>query len=152
MSRMECLREQEILEAVNCGRYSEEQKTHASQCAVCSDVVAIATVFREDLEGGFADASVPSAGLVWWRAEIRSRQEAMRTASRPITWVQAFGGACTAGVGIALLSRAWPWLKHAITQIDISTLSFAQWSLLLAAVLALLIIGPLAMYLVLSDE
>jgi hypothetical protein len=152
MSSMECLREQEILEAVNYGRYSEELKAHASQCAVCSDVVQVATVLREDLEGGLAYVRVPSAGLVWWRAEIRSRQDAMRTASRPITWVQAFGGACTAGVGIALLSRAWPWLKHAITQIDISTLSFAQWSLLLAAALALLIIGPLAMYLVLSDE
>ena len=152
MSRMECLREQEILAAVNCGRYSEELKTHTSECAICSDIVEIATLLREDLEGGLADARVPSAGLVWWRAEIRSRQEAMRTAARPITWVQAFGGACTAGVALALLDRAWPWLKHSIAQIDISALSFAQWSLLLAAALALLVIGPLAMYLVLSDE
>jgi len=151
MSRMECLREQEVLDAVRCGRCSDELKTHASECAVCSDVVEIATLFREDLEGGLAHARVPSAGLVWWRAEIRSRQEALRTVSRPITWVQAFGGACTAGVGIALLGRAWPWLKHALTQIDVSTLSLSQWSLLLSA-LALLIIAPLAMYLVLSDE
>jgi hypothetical protein len=152
MSRMECLREQEVLDAVRCGQYSDELRTHAGQCAICSDVVEIATVLREDFEGEIAHARVPSAGLVWWRAEIRSRQEAVRTVSRPITWVQAFGGACTAGVAIALFSRAWPWLKHAISQIDVSTLSIAQWSLLFAAAIALFIVAPVAMYLVLSDE
>jgi hypothetical protein len=151
MSRMECGREQDVLDAVRCGRYSDELRAHTNECALCLDTMEVATVLREDLEGSLPDARVPSAGLVWWRAEIRSRQEAMRTVARPITWVQAFGGACLAGAGIAVLSRGWPWLKHAISQIDISTLSFAQWGLLLA-LLVLLIIGPLAMYLVLSDE
>ena len=78
-------------------------------------------------------------------------QEAMRAVSRPIRWVEAFGGACAAGVAVALFSQAWPWLKQALALIDVSSLSFAQWTVLLAAALALLI-APVAMYFVLSDE
>ena len=84
MSRMECLRDQEIMDAVRCGRLSEELKAHARECAICSDAVEIATLFREDFEGGLDHARVPSAGLVWWRAEIRARQEKGRGRSHSL--------------------------------------------------------------------
>jgi hypothetical protein len=48
-------------------------------------------------------AHIPSADLVWWRAELRTRQEAVRTASRPIKLVEAFGGSRCAGSRLLLL-------------------------------------------------
>ena len=156
MNAMDCLREQEVVQMVACGRWPdrcpEDLRAHVSTCAVCSDAVEVALAFREDLEDASLGAHVPPPGLVWWRAELRARQEAMRTVSRPMTLVQAFGGACTVGVAVALLTRAWPWLKNTLTFIDLSAFSFSQWTVLLTAALALLIIAPLAMYLVLSDE
>jgi hypothetical protein len=153
---MECAREQEAMQATSCGRWPdrcpEDLRLHIAECDVCSDAVEVSMAFRDDLESLGSDVHVPAAGVVWWRAELRARQDATRKASRPITLVQAFGGACSAGVAVALLSRAWPALKDTLTLIDVSTLSPLQWTLVIAVAVALLVIGPLAMYLVLSDE
>ncbi len=152
MNIHECLREQEVIDAAQCDRWPEDLRLQLTQCALCADLLEVARAIHDDRESGLADVRVPSAGLVWWRAELRARQEAMRNASRPITFVQAFGAACTAGVVFALISRAWPWLKSLLELPDFSALSLAQWGVLLAFTLALLVVAPLAMYLVLSDE
>ena len=156
MTIRECPREQEVMESVSCGRWPDhvpaDLRQHVTQCSLCAGVVEVALALHEDHEALSLNARVPPPGLVWWRAEIRARQEAMRSASRPITLFQAFGGACAVGVFLALLSRAWPWLKNTISLIDVSAFSFAEWSMLLALALVILIIAPVAMYLVLSDE
>ena len=156
MNVRECLQEQEVIEIVACGRWPDQcpngLRAHAAACAVCADAVEVALAFRNDIEAATPDVQVPPPGLVWWRAELRARQEAMRTVSRPMTLFQAFGGACTAGVAVALLTRVWPWFKTFLTLPDFSALSFLQWGVLLAFALAVLIVAPLAMYLVLSDE
>ena len=156
MNTMECLREQEVMEAVRCGRWphrcSEDLRAHVASCAICVDVLEVAVALHADHDTAYLEARVPPAGFVWWRAELRARQEALRTASRPMTLVQALGGACTAGVAFAFLSRFWPWLKTFFALPDLHALSFSQWGVLLSFVVALLIVAPLAMYLVLSDE
>ena len=72
--------------------------------------------------------------------------------SRPISLVEAFAAASGVGVAFALLNRAWPSLKTFLATIDLSSLSSAQWALVIAFGVAVLVIAPLAMYLVLSDE
>jgi hypothetical protein len=148
MSARDCGREQEVYEIVAAGRWHEgcpvELRDHVKQCGLCSDVLEVSLALHEEREASCAGVNVPSAGLVWWRAEIRSRQEAMRKVSRPITLVQAFGGACTIGVIAGLVSYAWPWLVNA-------EFSMPQWAVLCALVLAVAVIGPV-LYLVLSDE
>jgi hypothetical protein len=89
---------------------------------------------------------------MWWRAELRARQEAVRKASRPMTLVEAFGAAAAIGVGVALLRRAWPWLQRFLAIPDLSALSFTQLAIVIAFAVGILVIAPLAMYLVLSDE
>lgn len=156
MNIHECPREQEVMESVSRGGWPDHSpadlREHVPQCSLCASVVEVALALHEDHEALSLNARVPPPGLVWWRAEIRARQDAMRTASWPMTLVQAFGGACTAGVALALLSRAWPWLKNTLSLIDVSAFSFSEWSMLLALALVILIIAPVAMYLVLSDE
>ncbi len=156
MNNTECTREQEAIQVVQSGRWPdrcpEDLRSHIAQCAVCPDVVEITLAFRDDLEVALPDLQVPPPGLVWWRAELRARQEAMRKVSRPMTLVQAFGGACAVGVAVALISRAWPSLKEAMARIDLTAFSYLQWTMMIAVAIALLIVAPLAMYLVLSDE
>jgi hypothetical protein len=156
MNNTECSREPEAMQIVHSecwpDRCPDDLRSHIAQCAICADAVAVTAAFRDDLEMVLPDVHVPPPGLVWWRAELRARQETMRKISQPMTLVQAFGGACTAGVALALLSRAWPSLKEALALIDPSTFSYPQWTMMIAAAIALLIVAPLAMYLVLSDE
>jgi len=155
MKPTECLREHEVMEMVACGRWTDrcpqELRTHVAACEICSDVLEVALAFHEDREAR-SDVQIPSAGLVWWRAELRARQEAMRKVSRPMTVVQAFGAAAGIGAAAALLSLAWPWLKALATLPDLSSLSFAQWGIVIVIAFAVLIIAPVAMYFVLSDD
>ena len=156
MRLAECRRESEVVAAVGCGRWPErcpgDLRDHVGSCEVCSQVLEVALALHDERESAYRQADIPSAGLVWWRAELRARQEAMRAASRPITFVQAFGGAAAIGVSLALLSRAWPWLMQLFMLPDFSTFSVVEWAVAIAFALAIFVIGPLAMYLVLSDD
>jgi hypothetical protein len=77
-----------------------------------------------------------------------------------MTFVQAFGGACAAGVVVAVLSQVWPWFESWSLDLpsgpDLSAMTplLAQWGspILLAVALGLLVVAPVAMYLVFSDE
>ena len=69
-----------------------------------------------------------------------------------MTLVEAFGAAAGVGVSVALVKIAWPWLKPLLVLPDFSLLSFSQWGVVIPFALAILVIAPLAMYLVLSDE
>jgi hypothetical protein len=155
MSTRECPREQEIFEMVACGRWREacpeELRSHVAQCAGCADVLEVSLAFHEEREAACVNTNVPPSGLVWWRAELRARHEAVRTVSRPVTLVQAFGGACTIGVIAGLMSYAWPWIRNAASAIETSDLSILQWATLGAVILAVAVLGPV-LYLVLSDE
>src|SRR5688500_1045787 len=47
-----------------------------------------------------SEAAPPSSAIVWWRAQMRARQEAALAAARPITIVHAL--AIAAGTGLML--------------------------------------------------
>ena len=92
MSAMECKREFEIVEAITYGRWpegtSDELQAHAAGCAVCADVVMVAVALTDDRANRLQMARVPSAGLVWWRAEMRARRDAVNRATRPLQIVE----------------------------------------------------------------
>jgi hypothetical protein len=98
MSRVECVREHEVLDAIAAGRWpdklGEELATHVSSCSICADLGLVAKAFSEDYQDALTNVRVPSAGLVWWRAELRARQDAVRTVNRPISWAQYIAAGC----------------------------------------------------------
>jgi hypothetical protein len=107
MSAIECEREIEIVEAVTCGRWpagaGEDLQSHAGSCPVCSDVVRVAMALTNDRNDGLQLARVPSAGLVWWRAEMRARRDAVTKATRPIKIVEWTAVLCVlAAAGVFL--------------------------------------------------
>jgi len=112
MSAMECEREIEIVEAVTCGRWpaatSEELQTHAAGCPICSDVVRVAVALTEEKENGLQMARVPSAGLVWWRSEMRARRDAVNRATRPLRIVEWTAMACVLAAIAAVLVWVGP--------------------------------------------
>jgi hypothetical protein len=169
---VDCAHEQGIVDAIVGGRWPHacdaSLVAHATECDICRDVVAVAVALHEDEAAARHDgqsARLPSAGLVWWRATIRARAEATRVAERPLTVAQGVAGACAVGLACGLAGVAWQSLQRfqrvgeLIAGLDASALQLETSALVLQRALpivlglgACLLIAPLAIYFVLSDD
>jgi hypothetical protein len=116
--KLQCQFEQELLDTVATRRWPEradaQLREHVAQCALCADVAEIAGAFLEDRECARAEAVVPSSSAVWWRAQIRAREEAARMAARPLLAVQALATVVVAVVAIALAPAASAWIRGSL--------------------------------------
>lgn len=112
MTRHECPREQDVLDAIDARRWPDRcdagLRAHVAHCPVCADLGHVASLLRDDHDRWWQAASVPPATEVWWRARMRARAEAERAVSRPVLVAQVVFGVLTvalaAGV-LALLGR-----------------------------------------------
>jgi hypothetical protein len=113
----ECLREQDVMDAVASGRWPErsdpELRRHVQGCAICQDVAAVFAAMSTEREDAWEAASVPASSVVWWRAQLRAREEAARAAERPIFVTQAVAVVCLIAAAFVLATLAWPWMKGA---------------------------------------
>jgi hypothetical protein len=158
VTAIDCPRESDVLDALTSARWphrvNRELAEHVEMCAICTDLVAVAAAMRDDHEVAWQQANIPSSGRVWWRAEMRARQESIREASRPIAIAQ--GVAALLGLGlIAMAGRlAWPSIYDRVASFvtQPTTLGSPLALPLMVALALLLVIAPLAVYLVLSDE
>jgi len=177
MSAPECPREQDVINAIVTGRWpdrcDESLCAHAAECVVCKELVAVTSVMRLDREGLHEEMSLPSAGQVWWRAAIRARLEASQRVAQPLSWIFGISMACAAGLAIAFVQLLWSpvqlawgtsspgaWLtwfgigeftRLLPTLKDLAPLTSVGVFVLLGAA-ACLLLAPLALYFVLSDE
>ena len=170
---MECVHEQSIVDAIVGGRWPHacdaSLVTHAAECDTCRDLVEVAVALQEDEAAARHDpqaARLPSAGLVWWRATIRARAEATRVAERPLTVAQGVAGACAVGLACGLGGVVWQSVQRferigeLIAGLDATSLQLGSASAVmlqraLPIILGLgacLLIAPLAIYFVLSDD
>ena len=137
----ECSRERQILESLRFDgqieSLTDDLRAHLEACEMCRHAVEISQFLHEHYET-VANVPLPSASLVWWRAELRSRREAMRAVERPLNIAHAFAAAATIGVAAALLVREFGW--------------FAEHLALAVSLFALIAIAPLALYFALSSK
>jgi hypothetical protein len=159
MTLVECPREADVLDALASARWphrvDRELTDHVASCGICSDVIAVASAIREDHDAAWQEANVPSSGQVWWRSEMRARQDAIREASRPVTVAQGVGVLFVLAVAAAAGWLAWPSAHEFFTATAQSpTAAFASPLLLplIVAMGALLVVAPLALYVVLSEK
>jgi hypothetical protein len=166
----ECVREQDLLEALAAGRWPEscaaELRTHVDGCGSCIDILAVALPLLQEHELAQRDARVPPSGVVWWRAQMRARREAVKAATSPITLIQGVALACAAGLvgGIATLAqppvREWvAWGGTVIAGLDPGAIDLARLQALASigllpfvALAVCLLIAPIAIYFAVGDE
>ena len=107
MKMTECLREHEVMESVGGGRWPDrcpdELRAHIAACALCRDVLEVAVALHEDRDTAHLNAQISSAGLVWWRAEMRARRDAVQRATRPMRIFEWAALACMLAAMGALL-------------------------------------------------
>src|SRR2546423_5046123 len=106
-----CPHEQEIVDLLVSDRSTEERaealRAHAAQCGACAEALELARLLRDDQQTLCDEAVVPSAGAVWWRATMRARAEAARTAGQPITLLQGIAAATAVGLFLGFVSAWW---------------------------------------------
>ena len=124
MKPVECEFESQVLAAVIQSRWPERVdaglRSHVSGCAICSDVVVIAGALDDGGVEMRAQAVVPDARLVWWRAQLRARREAVEAAGRPITAAQVIAFGCAMGLLGACLGATSTWIQSLLGQVSSS--------------------------------
>jgi hypothetical protein len=117
-----CSRAQELRELIRLGQWPAacpaELREHVSECRSCSDLVLVDEAFRQARAASAASARLMPPGVLWWRAQLRRRNEALERIARPLISAEVFALALAllAGVGYlvfeALTGDAWlAWLE-----------------------------------------
>ena len=122
-----------------------------AECPECGPLVALVAEIRREYDDTRKDARVPTPEIVWWRAQMRARQEASRAAARPI---RVHPGDCHRRAHrIARVCRTRLTLP-AISWTDMTPALIASLPLLRFAVIAavLLVAAPVAVYFALSRD
>jgi len=163
---IECPFEADVLDALASARWPERVDAglsqHVASCGICQDVIAVAAAMQEDSDAAWRewnDANVPSSGQMWWRAEMRARQDAVRDASRPVTVAQGVAAGLTLGLAGAGGWLAWPTVQGffagllpAASSSEPSVFASTMFLPVAVAMLALVVVAPVALYFVLSDN
>jgi hypothetical protein len=135
------------------------EPTDAEIEAIVSEAIAAEAAMAR------TEAAPPSSAIVWWRAQMRARQEAARIADRPITIVHGLAIASGAGLLMGLLGYATGGLKGSfawlaatyqsvaagapLTAIDLTS----RWvTLPMTAMLVSVLVASVAAYVILADE
>jgi hypothetical protein len=168
MRKIECEFEADVLSAVIQSRWPDradsELREHVKTCEICSDVAAVAGAIEYAREETVPDA-LPESGLVWWKAQMRARREAVETAGRPITAIQVAAFACAMGLMGACIGATSSWFQAAlksgwasVTGFDVkafipyATALIEGHGLLAAGMVAMILVVPVAVYLAVGKE
>jgi hypothetical protein len=105
MKMARCDREAEVVRAARSGEWPEEVREHTRDCAECADAALVAAFLaREDLQPG---GPLPDPDRIWWKAQMQARRDAVKRATRPITFIEK--GALVLGGAAALAALPWAW-------------------------------------------
>lgn len=96
---MTCPREPELLEALERSFIGAHLEAHIATCASCRELRAVAGALLGDRAEAMLTAPIPTAGTMWWRMQLRQRQEAAAAARRSLL----IGQAVTLTVALALV-------------------------------------------------
>jgi hypothetical protein len=119
-------------------------------CPQCGPLVALEQQIRREFDHATAAARVPTPEIVWWRAQMRAREEAARKAARPILFTQALAIAALIGLLVSVAGRL---TLPVLSFIEMPTLSAGIPILyIIAAAAFCLLAAPLAVFLVLARE
>lgn len=162
MTFAECAREQDVVDAVTTGQWpgrcGNDLTMHVASCEGCRDLVAVLDSLGGSWAGARADAQVPASGMVWWRAQMRARQEAARAAARPITVVQGVAGVTGLALALAGLVAVLPWLASWLASargflaLDVPDIALQGGWLLAGGVATVLVLASLALYVVVAED
>jgi len=120
-------------------------------CRECAEAAALAKLVHKEFLQSTQQARVPTPEIVWWRAQMRAREEAERAAARPILLSQALAIAALIGLLVSVAGRL---TLPAIFWSETAPVAGTSMPVLTIAILAAccLLIAPAAVYFALSRD
>jgi len=112
MSPFGCAREKEVAGLVERGQWplcSQDLRDHVADCRVCAELVAVKQSLQRERTEAMAQPLLPSASALWWRAQLRKRNQALEKIGRPILGAEIFAVAML--VLVALCGLGWEWRR-----------------------------------------
>ena len=168
MRTVECSREQDVIDALASGRWparvADELTAHVAACGICADTLAVAGPILAEHDTFTTDARVPSSAVMWWRAQMRAKQEAAREAARPVNVAHLVGALCVTAAAVAMivlfspLVRGWAATTLAslagdVDRVGLQSALLSQGWLMPALIAGIwLVITPLALYFALAED
>ena len=177
MRLIACPREKEISTELASGHWphavAQDLLSHSHTCSRCRELLLVSQAFRQARQATIAAAPLPAHGMVWWRAQLRGRGEAVQKLERPLLTVQIFTLLLTlAAAGLLVASQihrgvGWqPWAlwqdSHPLAAAWQETESilagcldwFAHWplALLLPSLTAVALFAAVAVFLALQRD
>ena len=141
-------------------------KHRASEPTDAEIEAIIAGAIAAEASAARLEAQPPSSAIVWWRAQMRARQEAARAVERPLTIVHALAIACCAGLLVSVVGTAVAGAKGTLdfiasvytalttSGIALSSIDFTgRWIMVpMTAMLISLVVASIAALVIFTDE
>jgi hypothetical protein len=154
---MGCGRTAEVQELLRLGHWPQaagaELAEHVRGCRRCGEIVLVTQAFVSARAGAMSEARVEPPALVWWRAQLRRKHEAVQRVERPMR-AQMFVVLAVVCVGLGLAFRlsgganAWrSWMSTGAEAVVRSGVGSLGLGLLVASAVALAMMAGLAVYL-----
>ena len=154
---MGCSRTAEVQELLRVGHWPQaaqvELRAHVRGCRKCSEMVLVTPAFGAAKASSMNEARVEPPALVWWRAQLRRKHEAVQRVERPMR-AQMLAVLAVVCVGLGLAFRlsggvtAWrSWMSAGAEAVVRSGVGSLGLGLLAASVVALVMMAGLAVYL-----
>lgn len=127
-----CAREDELLDALGRGFVNDELQAHVAVCDTCGELRSVTGALLGERVEAIREAAVPSSAAMWYRMQMRHRQEVQAASRRSLAIAQAATLVIALGLAYTIFGTdVTASVKHAIASIRISTpmlLILASWA------------------------
>ena len=90
-----CSSEKELEAALRQGRWPHacdpDLRAHVDACCDCQELILVTQTLQKAKSNGEQLAQLRSPGLLWWRAQLRRRNEAIQTVTEPLALAEKVG-------------------------------------------------------------
>ena len=146
---MGCSRTAEVQELLRLGHWPQaadaELRAHVRGCRRCSEMVLVTQALGAAKASSMNEARVEPPALVWWRAQLRRKHEAVQRVERPMRaqMLVVLAVVCV-GLGLAFWLSGGVVAWHAWMSAGVGSLGVG---LLVVSAVALAMMAGLAVYL-----
>jgi hypothetical protein len=96
-----CDFEQTVVKSLKSGFVTDEISEHIRACADCRETAKVMQFFQTNIMNEPLPKSLPAAGLVWWKFQMREKRLHTKRAAQPILIAQ------TVAAAVALVTIIW---------------------------------------------